>query len=234
MKSQRSVQFVLAAAVLSATAATPGSPVFAAEHTTADVFAAVNNRGGIVPETLNIAVNSGNAMIDHLRKVELLLDSGAVAGARSVLTASREFVRELRFVKMEADRADARISDGIMPEYTRFSPLATDWVGIYSNLDELQAYAPELAQGTRDRLQEAEKRAERGDIQGAALTLQQVAAGVPYSLQPGQDIDQQMLLSLELLGENQPDIAAARRVVEKTLAMLTAVGDVETTPVTPS
>lgn len=218
MKSPKSFQFVLIAAVLSAIAAT------------ADASAAGNSCYGALPERADIAVNSGAAMmISHLRKAELLLDTGAVAGARSVLAATREFARELQMMKMGADRAYAHIIDAGVPEHAGVSTRSSDWVGIYSNLDEMQAYAPHLAEQTRERLNQAERHARWGDIHGAASTLKHVAAEVPSSLQPGHDIDQQILLSLELLGENHPDTAAVRRVVDKALNTLTAIGDLRTT-----
>ena len=216
MKSQKPFQRVLVAAVLGATAAT------------ADVSAAVNNRGDSLPESVNIAVNPEDAMISHLRNVEALLDTGAVAGARSVLTASRDFARELQSLKIEADRAYDHIIEANMPESSSVGVLSGDWVGLYGSLDELQAYAPQLAEKTRERLEQAERHAAWGDIRGTGLALEQVAAEVPSRLQPGQEIDRQILLSLELLGENKPDIAAARRVVEQTLNGLTAIGNAQT------
>ena len=122
-----------------------------------------------------------------------------------------------------------RVNEDSRLHHTGVSVLFSDWVGICTNLDEIQAYAPDVAGQLRERLEPAERHARWGDIQGTALTLKQVAAGAPSSLQPGHDIDQQLLLSPELLGENHPDTAAARRVVEKTLNLLAAIGDVQTT-----
>jgi hypothetical protein len=72
-------------------------------------------------------------------------------------------------------------------------------------------------------VEQAQKHAATGDIRKTAETLQAVATGVPNSLQPGQPIDRQILRALELLGENQPDIATAKSVVEDALNRLMVV-----------
>jgi len=99
MKTQISFQLVLVAAAMVAAAVVAVLPVLAAEKTNTDVSAVTQDRSGIHPETANIAVNSGHAMINHLRKVEVLLDTGEVAEARSVLTSSRDFSHELQRMK---------------------------------------------------------------------------------------------------------------------------------------
>jgi len=94
----------------------------------------------------------------------------------------------------------------------------------------MEVYAPEVAEKTRERIKQAEKHVTSGDSQRAAKTLKEISAEVPPSLQPGHDIDQQILLALELLEENQPDITTARNVVKTILYRLTVV--VETAAVT--
>jgi hypothetical protein len=229
MKTQISFQLVLVTAAMAASAAVAVLPVLAAEKTKTDVSTVTQNRSGIHPETANIAANSGHAMINHLRKVGVLLDTGMVADARSVLTSSRDYSRELQRLKERTDRAYHNIIIANKTEYAGGSEFLLGWVDIYSSLDEMEVYAPEVAEKTRERLKQAEKHATSGDSQRAAETLKKIAAEVPPSLQPGHDIDQQILLALELLEENQPDITTAKNVVKKTLYRLTVV--VETTAV---
>ena len=102
--------------------------------------------------------------------------------------------------------------------------LPVDWIWIYSSLDEMEVYDPELAQETRERMEQAQKHAATGDIQRTAETLNKVATGVLSSLKPGRAVDLKIQLALEFLGENQPDIATAKSVVEDALNRLIVVG----------
>ena len=106
--------------------------------------------------------------------------------------------------------------------------LPGDWVGLSSSLDEMEVYAPEVAEDARERLEQAQKHATTGDIQRIAGTLKAVVTKAPYNLQPGQPIDRQILLALELPGENQPDIATAKSVMEDALNRLIVVDQTTT------
>jgi hypothetical protein len=223
MESQRLFQYMLVAAALTVTAATTAQPVLAAKRTISEDFAVTSNPGGNHPETANIAVNSANAVINHLRKVEVLLNNGAVARARSVLTSIRDNFRSLQYMKEEAEYALHTINDANEMNDNDVSVLPRDWEGIYSSLDEMEIYAPEVAEKVGESLKHSERHMTTCDIQRTADTLEAVVTELPSSLQPGHTIDRQILLALELLGENQPDIATARSIVQNVLNRLTVV-----------
>jgi hypothetical protein len=222
MKTQRSFHFVLMAAALTVVSATAALPVLA-EGVIADVCAVTGSHVEIYPHKVNRAVNPADALISHLRKAEVQLNRGAVARARSILTSSREYSRKLQYIQAETESAFQHINRSNETHDNSIGALPVDWVGMYSSLDEMEVYAPELVQETRERLKQAQMHATTGDIQRTAETLKEVAAGVPSSLQPGQPIDRQILLALELLGENEPDIATAKSVVENAINRLMVV-----------
>jgi hypothetical protein len=228
METQRSFQFVLVATALIVATAATSLPVSATEGTIADECVVTGNQDGIYPQRVNRVVNPADVLINDLRKAEVQLNSGAVARARSILTSSRDYSRNLQFMKEETERALQYINRSNEYNDNGAGLLQRDWVGIYSSLDEMEVYAPKLAQDTRERLEQAEKHATRGDIQKAAETLKTVVTGVPNSLLPGQPIDRQILLALEFLGENQPDIATAKSVVEDALNRLIVVDQTTT------
>jgi hypothetical protein len=228
METQRSFQFVLVATALIVATAATSLPVSATEGTIADECVVTGNQDGIYPQRVNRVVNPADVLINDLRKAEVQLNSGAVARARSILTSSRDYSRNLQFMKEETERALQYINRSNEYNDNGAGLLQRDWVGIYSSLDEMEVYAPKLAQDTRERLEQAEKHATRSDIQKAAETLKTVVTGVPNSLLPGQPIDRQILLALEFLGENQPDIATAKSVVEDALNRLIVVDQTTT------
>jgi hypothetical protein len=168
MESQRFFQYMLVAAALTVTAATTAQPVLAAEKTIAEDFAVTNNPAEDYPETANIAVDSANAVINHLRKVEVLLNNGAVARARSVLTSSRDYFRSLQYMKEEAEYALHHINNSNEMNDNDVSVLPRDWDGIYSSLDEMEVYAPEVAEKARESLKQSERHATTCDIQRTA------------------------------------------------------------------
>jgi hypothetical protein len=226
MKTQRSFYFVLLAAVLAVVSTTAALPVLA-EGGITDVCAVTGSHGEIYPHKVNRAVNPADALISHLRQAEIQLNRGAVEKARSILMSSREYSRKLQYMQAETWRALQYINRSTDTHDYGVGVLPVDRGGIYSSLDEMEGYAPEFAQETRERLKQAQKHVVTGDIQRTAETLKEVIASVPSSLQPGQPIDRQILLALELLGENEPDIATAKSVVENAINRLMVV--VETT-----
>jgi len=228
METQRSFQFVLAATALIVATAATSLPVSATQGTIADECVTTGTQGGIYPQRVNRAVSPADVLINDLRKAEVQLNNGAVARARSILTSSRDYARNLQFMKEETERALEYINRSGESNGNGPGLLPGDWVGIYSSLDEMEVYAPKVAEDTRERLEQAQKHATSGDIRKAAETLKAVVTGVPYSLQPGQPIDRQILLALELLGENQPDIATAKSVVEDALNRLMVVDQTST------
>jgi hypothetical protein len=228
METQRSFQFVLVTTALIVATAATSLPVSATEGTIADECVVTGNQDGIYPQRVNRAVNPADVLINDLRKAEVQLNNGAVARARSILTSSRDYSRNLQLMKDETGRAIQYINRSNESNDNGAGLFPGDWVGIYSSLDEMEVYAPKLAQDTRERLEQAEKHATRGDIQKTAGTLKTVVTGVPNSLLPGQPIDRQILLALEFLGENQPDIATAKSIVEDALNRLIVVDQATT------
>jgi hypothetical protein len=225
METQRSFQFVLVTTALIVAAATTSLPVSATEGTIADGCVVTGTHGGIYPQRVNRAVSPADVLINDLRRAEVQLNNGAVARARSILTSSRDYIRNLQFMKVETGRALQYINRSGESSDNGAGISPREWVGIYSSLDEMEVYAPEVAEDARKRLKQAQMHATTGDIHRTAETLKAVDTEVPYSLQPGQPIDRQIVLALELLGENQPDIATARSVVENVLNRLIVVDE---------
>jgi hypothetical protein len=228
METQRSFQFVLVTTALIVATAAASLPVSATEGTIADECVVTGTHGGIYPQRVNRAVNPADVLISDLHKAEVQLNGGAVASARGILTSSRDYFRNLQFMKVEAERALHHINRSDESDDNGAGMSPRDWIGIYSSLDEMEVYAPEVADDTRESLKQAQKHATTGDIQRIAETLKAVITEVPYSLQPGQPIDRQILLALELLGENEPDIATAKSVMEDALNRLIIIDQATT------
>jgi hypothetical protein len=191
-------------------------------------------RGWGDPAMAEIAVNSGRALVNHLRSAGALLDEGQAAQARSALIASREFAdaieRTMPYLLVVEEMRDT--GDRVVQE--NVEALAADFLPIYAGLDELAVYAPEVARKTRGMVKQAEKHAAGGDKKRAAGMLQEAAAVVTEHTVylPVEYVDRQVRAALYAVNQSKPDLMAAKAAVGRALDSLTTVVDaVVTAPV---
>lgn len=190
-------------------------------------------RGWGDPATAQIAVNSGRELVEHLRSARALLDEELTVEARSALTASRESVnaieRMMPYLLVVEEMMDA--SDHVVQEDVE--ALSTDLLPIYTRLDEMAVYAPEVAHKTRGMVKQAQSHAAAGDKTRAAEVLKQAAADVTEHTVylPVTYVDQQVQAALSAINQSTPDLPAAKAAVDRALNSLTTVVDsvVETT-----
>lgn len=177
------------------------------------------------PAMAKIAVDSGRALIMHLSSAHALLATGQIAQARSALIASREFAdaikRTMPYLSVVEDMLDA--SKKVVEE--NVSALSDDLLPIYASLDELQVYAPEVAQRTRGLVSKAEKHAAAGDKQHAAQALTEAADDITQHTVylPVDYVDAQVHGALYALDRKKPDVAAAKAAVKRALDSVTMV-----------
>jgi len=179
------------------------------------------------PGMAKIAVDSGRALIEHLRTADALLATGKIPEARSALLASREFAdaieRTMPYLTVVEDMKD--VGNKVVQEDV--TALSADLLPIYASLDELQVYAPQVANRTRGMVQKAEKNAAAGDRKGAAKVLQEAADDiVQHSVYlPVDYVDEQVHGALYALDRKPPDKSAAKAAVKRALDSVTMVVD---------
>jgi hypothetical protein len=179
------------------------------------------------PGMAKIAVDSGRALVEHLSTARALLATGKIAEARSALVASREFAdaieRTMPYLTVVEDMMDA--SNNVVAEDV--TALSADLLPIYASLDELQMYAPQVADRTRGMVQKAEKNAAAGDSKGAAQVLKQAADDIVQHTVylPVGYVDEQVHGALYALNQAKPDVAVAKAAVNRALDSVTIVVD---------
>jgi hypothetical protein len=179
------------------------------------------------PAMAKIAVDSGRALVDHLSTARALLATGKTSEARSALVASREFAdaikRTMPYLSVAEDMMDA--SDKVVQE--NVTALSADLLPIYASLDELQVYAPQVANRTRGMVQKAEKNAAARDRKGAAQVLKEAADDIAQHTVylPVDYVDAQVRGALYALDQAKPDVAAAKAAVNRALGSVTTVVD---------
>jgi hypothetical protein len=179
------------------------------------------------PGMAKIAVDSGRALIEHLRTAQSLLATGKTREARSALIASREFAdaieRTMPYLTVVEDMKDA--SNKVVEEDV--TALKADLLPIYASIDELQVYAPQVANRTRGMVQKAEKNAYAGDKKAAARVLKEAADDIVQHTVylPVAYVDEQVHGALYALDQKKPDQASARAAVSRALDSVTTVVD---------
>jgi hypothetical protein len=177
------------------------------------------------PGMAKIAVDSGRALIAHLSTARALLDIGKVAEARSALIASREFAdaieRMMPYLSVVEDMMD--VSNKVVEEDV--TALSADLLPIYASLDELQVYAPQVANRTRGMVQKAEKNAAAGNRKDAAQVLKEAADDIVQHTVylPVDYVDDQVRGALYALNQAKPDVVAAKAAVKRALDSVTTV-----------
>ena len=177
------------------------------------------------PGMAKIAVDSGRALIAHLSTARALLDIGKVAEARSALIASREFAdaieRMMPYLSVVEDMMD--VCNKVVEEDV--TALSADLLPIYASLDELQVYAPQVANRTRGMVQKAEKNAAAGNRKDAAQVLKEAADDIVQHTVylPVDYVDDQVRGALYALNQAKPDVVAAKAAVKRALDSVTTV-----------
>lgn len=202
-------------------------PVVAADRTQTEAAGVARYQGWGDPAMAEIAVNSGQALINHLMTTRALLDEGEVVQARSALIASREFAdaieRMMPYLTVVEELLDA--SDRVIQE--KVDTLSDDLLPIYAGIDEMTVYAPRVAGKTRGMLQQAENHARSGDARHAASMLRAAASEVSQHTVylPVGYVQRQIRVAQDALNREKPDLSTAKAAVENSLNSLNLVVD---------
>lgn len=215
---------VLVAVLSTGTAVSPALAATGPSNQTASVS---NDSAWSDPGMDAIAVHSGRALIRHLESARALLETGRTAEARSALLASRDFADAIERVMpywtvvSEIRDAGKRV---VEQDVTAFK---ADLVPIYASLDDLQVFAPQVANRTRGMVRKAEKNAAAGDKKGAAQVLTETADDIVQHTVylPVDYVDEQVHGALRALDGAKPDVAVAKAAVDRALDSVTLVVD---------
>jgi hypothetical protein len=202
-------------------------PVVAADKTDTETAIVTRYTGWGDPAMAEVAVNSGQALINHLMTTQALLDAGEVVQARSALIASREFAeaieRMMPYLTVVEEMLD--VSDRVVQE--KVGALSNDLLPIYAGIDEMIVYAPQVAGKTRGLLKQAENHARNGDTRHAASVLREAASEVSEHTVylPVGYVERQIRVAQNALNQEKPDVSTAKAAVENSLDSLNVVVD---------
>lgn len=217
---------ILAALAIALSMSSVSPALYAADNLKEDVT--INEyQGWGNPAMASIAVNAGRALVNHLRSADALLTDGDSAQARSALQTSQDFTasieRMMPYLQVVDEMKDA--SNKIVSE--DIETLSVDMLPIYASLDNLQIYAPKVAQKTRTMVKQAEKHSTAGRKREAVTVLKEaediISQHTVYL--PVKYVDQQVRVALSAINQPRPDIKTAKQAVERAMDSITTVVD---------
>lgn len=177
------------------------------------------------PDMAKLAVNSGRALIEHLRTASSLLSQGKTTQARNALIASHEFAsaidRMMPFLVVTQQMKST--SDQIMNE--KIDVYTADFLPIYASLNDLQVYAPKVATKTRAMVKTAEQHAKNGKRKQATEILKRAEDIVSNQTVylPVSYVEQQVNAALYAVNLPKPDTKAANTAVSHAIDSLVDV-----------
>lgn len=177
------------------------------------------------PEMAQIAINSGRALLQDLRSASALLDEGRVSQARAALYTSHEFSAAIERMMpyLVVVRRMKDLSQKVVEEEA--DVFSADLLPIYASLNDLEIYAPKVAQKTRRMVQQAGRHAAKGNKQRAANVLKEAADIVARQTVylPVEYVDMQVNAALYAVSQPKPDTAVAKLAVNRAVDSLTTV-----------
>jgi hypothetical protein len=175
----------------------------------------------------NLAVYSGQALLHKLQSAQQALQDKRIDDARGAIDASQNLassIKQMMPYMVVVDQLD-NAKNKLLGEDDTLA--VDDFLPIYSSLDELEAYAPQLAQHARAKVKEAEKHVTAGDHQRAAQQLKEVASDISATVvyMPVVYVSDQVRVAEKALDRKNPDVKTARQAIDSALNSLVVHSD---------
>ena len=105
--------------------------------------------------------------------------------------------------------------------------LSVDMLPIYASLDNLQIYAPEVAQKTRHMVKQAEQHTSAGRKKEAVKVLKEAEDIIIKDtvFLPVKYVDEQVRVALSAVNQSKPDLKSAKQAIERAMSSITTVVD---------
>jgi hypothetical protein len=184
----------------------------------------VSNPGWDSPNMEKIAAHTGNEIVRHLSAAHDAIeknDSGKALGEVEAANRLNDSVMQsMPYVNVKEDVFNAK-GKLAMNESGRFYD---DLLPIYAELDDMQMYAPQVAQKAHSKVKEAEAMSRKGQTKEAADKLKEVMADISETavFLPVGYVHGQLEAAQSALSEQHRDVATAKTALDNSLKSLTA------------
>ena len=174
------------------------------------------------PDMTRIAIHSGRVLLRHLEAAHAALENHKTGEARSALSAAEGFAEGLQLMAPYTVVVDKlrNAKEELLSSST--SIIFDDLLPIYTSLDEMADYAPELANQARMKVDQAAQHAKQGENQQAAKKLEEVAADISSTsiFLPVNYVEQQVEAARISLDRDPADTKTANAAIDNALSSL--------------
>ncbi|EIJ35400.1 YfdX family protein [Thiothrix nivea] len=188
------------------------------------VVEAVTTPGWDSPNMQRIAAHSGNEIVHHLTAAHEAIQKGDSGKALGEVEAANRLndsvMQSMPYTDVQEDVFNAK-GKLAMQENGRFYD---DLLPIYAELDDMEVYAPQVAQKARGKVKEAETMARKGQNAEATTKLKEVMDDISATaiFLPVGYVHGQLEAAQNALSEQHRDVATAKTAIDNSLKSLTA------------
>ena len=174
------------------------------------------------PDMARVAVHGGRALLHHVQAAHVALREHKTGEARAALDAAEDFAEGLQLMIPYSVVVDNVRNAKSQLLSTDSGVVVDDMLPIYSSLDEMSAYAPELAGKAKAKLDQAVQHMNKGEKQQAAEKLDEIAADISATTVylPVNYVEHQIESAIVYLDQDPADTKTANQAIDNALRSL--------------
>jgi hypothetical protein len=191
----------------------------AEKSATATETLTIDNSDWSSEKSERLALNLGQLLVLRMERAKQLLDQGDVSGAQAAIldgeSTAQAIVDISPVIRVTDTITDAK-DKVLVEEWTAF---ADALVPINGNVDQIDIFAPELADATRKKMNAAKDKAAAKDTKGTAIIMQDIAddlMSTTYYL-PVRHAFEQLEAARLALASTPVDLASAKTSIDGAL-----------------
>jgi len=231
MHTTKAVPFAVATALVASVAISGGPGLAAEKSATAMETLTIDNSGWSSEKSERLALNLGQLLVIRIERAKELLDEGNVSGAQDAIwegeSTAQAIVDISPVVRVTDTITDAK--NKVLAE--EWSDFADALIPINGYVDEIDVFAPTLANATRQKMNAAQEKATAKDSKGTAMIMQEIAddlTSTTYYL-PVRHAFYQLEAARLALANTPPDLATAKTSIDSALdTVVVKVDSIET------
>jgi hypothetical protein len=174
------------------------------------------------PDLAHIAVHGGRSLLTHVQAAHADLEENKVGEARAALNAAEDFAEGLQLMVPYTVVVDniRNAKNELLASSNDI--IVDDLLPLYSSLDQMAEYAPELAGKAKAKMDEAARHMKKGEKEKAAEKLDEVAADISATTVylPVLYVENQVEAARNALDQNPPDTKTAKSGVDNAMRSL--------------
>jgi len=174
------------------------------------------------PDMARVAVHGGRSLLRQVQAAHTALEENKIGESRSALSAAEDSAEGLQLMMPYTVVVDHIRNAKHELLASTAGVIVDDMLPIYSSLDEMSAYAPELAAKAKTKLDEATEHVKKGEKKEAAKKMDEVATEISSTTVylPVLYVEHQVEAARHALDKDPADTKTAKSAVDNALESL--------------